>query len=39
MELQVGEVTEPGIHLFTGFLHDLTERQESDRGCRSCRRN
>ncbi len=31
LELQVGEVLVPGSHLFTGFLHDLTERQDRDR--------
>jgi two-component system sensor kinase FixL len=31
LELQVGEVLVPGTHLFTGFLHDLTERQDRDR--------
>lgn len=31
LELQIGEVLMPGSYLFTGFLHDLTERQESDR--------
>jgi two-component system sensor kinase FixL len=31
LELQVGEVLVAGTHLFTGFLHDLTERQDRDR--------
>jgi two-component system sensor kinase FixL len=31
LELQVGEVHVPGAHLFTGFMRDLTERQERDR--------
>jgi two-component system, LuxR family, sensor kinase FixL len=31
MELAVGEVSIPGQHLFTGFVRDLTERQEHDR--------
>jgi two-component system, LuxR family, sensor kinase FixL len=31
MELQIGEVRASGSHLFTGFVRDLTERQERDR--------
>ena len=31
MELSVGEVALPGARLFTGFVHDLTERQEQQR--------
>ena len=31
MELTVGEVNQPGTHLFTGFVRDLTERQNRDR--------
>jgi two-component system, LuxR family, sensor kinase FixL len=31
MELAVGEVSIPGQRLFTGFVRDLTERQEHDR--------
>ncbi len=31
LELQVGEVLLADSHLFTGFMHDLTERQENDR--------
>ncbi len=31
MELQIGEVALPGTRLFTGFVRDLTERQERDR--------
>ena len=31
MELSVGEVNQNGDRLFTGFLRDLTERQQTDR--------
>ena len=31
MELQVGEFTFAGAHYFTGFVRDLTERQEAER--------
>ena len=31
MELAVGEVSLPGARLFTGFVRDLTERQEHER--------
>ncbi len=31
MELQIGEVKIPGALLFTGFVRDLTERQDQDR--------
>lgn len=31
MELRVGEVEVPGSHLFTGFMRDLTERQDRER--------
>ena len=31
MELQIGEVNIPGARLFTGFVRDLTERQDQDR--------
>jgi two-component system sensor kinase FixL len=31
MELQVGEFTLAGGHYFTGFVRDLTERQEAER--------
>jgi two-component system, LuxR family, sensor kinase FixL len=31
MELSVGEVLQNGTHLFTGFVRDLTERQQSER--------
>jgi len=31
MELQVGEFTSPGGRYFTGFVRDLTERQEAER--------
>ncbi len=31
MELAVGEATTPGTRLFTGFIRDLTERQERER--------
>ena len=31
MELQVGEFTIAGAHYFTGFVRDLTERQEAER--------
>lgn len=31
MELQIGEVKIPGTRLFTGFVRDLTERQDQDR--------
>jgi PAS domain S-box-containing protein len=31
MELQVGEVLTAGSHLFTGFVRDLTERQDRER--------
>jgi two-component system sensor kinase FixL len=31
MELQVGEVLVPGSHLFTGFVRDLTDRQDRER--------
>ncbi len=31
MELQIGEMAQPGARLFTGFVRDLTERQERDR--------
>jgi two-component system sensor kinase FixL len=31
MELAVGEVTLPGQRLFTGFIRDLTERQDRER--------
>ncbi len=31
MELQIGEVNVPGAHLFTGFVRDLTERQDRER--------
>ncbi len=31
MELAVGEVNLPGARLFTGFVRDLTERQDSER--------
>jgi two-component system sensor kinase FixL len=31
MELQIGEVRLPGTRFFTGFVRDLTERQEHDR--------
>jgi two-component system sensor kinase FixL len=31
MELQIAEVLVPGAHRFTGFVRDLTERQERDR--------
>ena len=31
MELAVGEVNLPGARLFTGFVRDLTERQEHER--------
>jgi two-component system, LuxR family, sensor kinase FixL len=31
MELSVGEVNQDGRNLFTGFVRDLTERQQTDR--------
>lgn len=31
MELAVGEFTSPSGHFFTGFVRDLTERQEAER--------
>jgi two-component system sensor kinase FixL len=31
MELSVGEVNQPGVRLFTGFVRDLTERQDRER--------
>ncbi len=31
MELQIGEVLVPGGHFFTGFVRDLTERQDRER--------
>jgi two-component system sensor kinase FixL len=31
LELQIGEVRIAGSHLFTGFMHDLTEHQDRDR--------
>jgi two-component system sensor kinase FixL len=31
LELQIGEVRVEGSHLFTGFMHDLTEHQDRDR--------
>jgi len=31
LELQIGEVRVAGSHLFTGFMHDLTEHQDRDR--------
>ncbi len=31
MELQIGEALVPGSHFFTGFVRDLTERQDQDR--------
>src|SRR5690348_7675387 len=31
MELAVGEVNLPGTRLFTGFVHDLTARQDRER--------
>ena len=31
MELSVGEIAAPGGNLFTGFVRDLTERQEAER--------
>jgi two-component system, LuxR family, sensor kinase FixL len=31
MELQIGELQVAGSHLFTGFVRDLTERQDRDR--------
>jgi two-component system sensor kinase FixL len=31
LELQIGEVRVAGAHLFTGFMHDLTEHQDRDR--------
>jgi two-component system sensor kinase FixL len=31
MELSVGEVNQPGMRLFTGFVRDLTERQDRER--------
>ncbi len=31
MELQIGEVRVAGSHLFTGFVRDLTERQDRER--------
>jgi two-component system sensor kinase FixL len=34
MELTVGEVDQPGDRLFTGFIRDLTERQDRERRLR-----
>ena len=31
MQLTVGETNLTGVHLFTGFVRDLTERQNSER--------
>ena len=31
MELQIAEVQVPGLHLFTGFVRDLTAREEQER--------
>jgi two-component system sensor kinase FixL len=31
LELQIGEVSIPGAHLFTGYIRDLTERHDRDR--------
>ena len=31
MELSVGEASQSGQHLFTGFVRDLTERQRTER--------
>ena len=31
MELSVGEVDLPGVRLFTGFVRDLTARQDRER--------
>jgi two-component system sensor kinase FixL len=31
MELQIGEMHMPGARLFTGYIRDLTERQDRDR--------
>jgi two-component system sensor kinase FixL len=31
IELQVGEFSFSGVHYFTGFIRDLTERQETER--------
>src|SRR5260370_38384853 len=31
MELQIGEALAPGSHLFSGFVRDLTERQDRER--------
>jgi two-component system sensor kinase FixL len=39
MELAVGEVNSGGQRLFTGFIRDLTERQETQARCRSCKRS
>ena len=36
MELSVGEMKSGKDRFFTGFIRDLTERQESNPACRSC---
>ena len=37
MELSIGEVTHGDHHLFTCFVHDLTERQDLSNACGNCR--
>ncbi len=39
MKLAVGEMQSGGKTFFTGFIRDLTEREESPPGCRRCRAN
>ena len=39
MELAVGEMRSGDRRFFTGFIRDLTERQQTEPGCRSCRRS